>query len=54
MTYAGSNRDADFKFHVDALFTIVGSAPSSPSYLRSINVYVDKRDFAKLGVPIRN
>ena len=47
MTYVGSNRDARFKFHVDSLFTLAGSALNSPSYLKSMNVYVDKRDFMK-------
>ena len=47
MTYAGSSKDAHFRFHVDSLFTLAGSSPNAPSYLKSINVYVDKRDFTK-------
>ena len=47
MTYTGSSRDAHFKFHVDSIFTLSGAAPNSPSYLKSMNVYVDKRDFTK-------
>jgi len=47
MIYTGSTKDAHFKFHVDGLFTVAGSSPSAPSYLKSINVYVDKRDFTK-------
>ena len=47
MTYTGSNRDARFKFHVDSVFTLAGTAPDSPSYLKSMNIYVDKRDFIK-------
>jgi lysine/ornithine N-monooxygenase len=47
ITYSGSTRDARFKFHVDSLFTLTGAAPNSPSYLKSMNVYVDKRDFEK-------
>ena len=47
MTYAGISKDARFKFHVDSVFTLAGSASSSPSYLKSMNVYVDKRDFNK-------
>jgi UTP:GlnB (protein PII) uridylyltransferase len=47
MTYAGENKDAHFKFHVDALFTLAGSAGSAPSYLKNLNVNVDKRDFMK-------
>jgi hypothetical protein len=47
MTYAGTSKDARFKFHVDSAFTLAGSAAASPSYLKSMNVYVDKRDFTK-------
>jgi len=47
MTYVGTSKDARFKFHVDSVFTLAGSAPTSPSYLKSMNVYVDKRDFTK-------
>jgi hypothetical protein len=47
ITYAGTNRDAHFKFHVDSLFTTAGPAGNAPSYLRSISVYVDKREFTK-------
>lgn len=47
MTYAGENKDAHFKFHVAALFTLAGSAGNSPSYLKNLNVNVDKRDFMK-------
>lgn len=47
MTYSGSSRDAHFKLHVDGLFTLTGSSTSAPSYLKSMNVYVDKRDFTK-------
>lgn len=47
ITYSGTTKDAHFKFHVDSLFTLVGSASNSPSYLKAVNVYVDKRDFKK-------
>jgi len=47
MIYVGTSKDARFKFHVDSAFTLAGSTPASPSYLKSINVYVDKRDFSK-------
>jgi hypothetical protein len=47
MSYTGSSRDARFKFHVDSLFTLASAASNSPSYLKSMNVYVDKRDFTK-------
>lgn len=47
ITYAGSNKDAHFKFRVDAQFTTAGSAANAPAYLKAINVSVDKRDFTK-------
>ncbi len=47
MTFSGSNRGAHFKFTVDAIFTLTGQTVNSPSYLKSINVNVDKRDFLK-------
>ena len=47
MTYSGTSKDAHFKFHVDGLFTLTGSSTKSPSYLKNLNVYVDKRDFTK-------
>ena len=47
MTYSGRSKDAHFKFRVDGVFTLAGSAPTSPAYLKSMNVYVDKRDFTK-------
>ena len=47
MTYAGSNKDAHFKIHVDGLFTVTGASSSSPSYVKNVNVTVDKRDFTR-------
>jgi lysine/ornithine N-monooxygenase len=47
ITYAGTNKDAHFKFHVDSLFTTAGPTGSAPSYLKTMNVYVDKREFTK-------
>jgi len=47
MTYAGSSKDTHFKFRVEASFTITGSSPAAPSYLKTVNVNLDKRDFAK-------
>lgn len=47
MIYSGANKDAHFKFHVDGQFTITGSEPNSPAYLRNINVAVDKREFTR-------
>ena len=45
--FAGSNKDARFKFRVNGIFTLASSAPNAPSYLKALNVYVDKRDFTK-------
>ena len=47
MTYSGSNKDAHFKFRVDSVFTLAGAGPNAASYLKQVNVYVDKRDFTK-------
>lgn len=45
--YTGTAKDAHFKFQVDALFTLAGSGSSAPSYLKAVNVLIDKRDFTK-------
>jgi hypothetical protein len=47
MSYLAENKDAHFKFHVDSQFILAGTGSNAPSYLKSINVNVDKRDFAK-------
>jgi lysine/ornithine N-monooxygenase len=47
MTYSGSTKDAHFKVHVDGIFTLAGSSSEAPSYLKNLNVHVDKRDFVK-------
>ncbi len=47
MTYSGSNKDAHFKFHVDSAFSLAGGTPTSPAYLKNINITVDKRDFTR-------
>jgi len=47
LSYSGVTKDAHFKFHVDGQFALAGSEANSPSYLKNINVYVDKRDFSK-------
>jgi hypothetical protein len=47
MSYLAENKDAHFKFHVDSQFTLAGTGSNAPSYLKSINVNVDKRDFTK-------
>lgn len=47
VTYSGATKDAHFKFHVNGVFTAAGSSGNAPSYLKNINVYVDKRDFTR-------
>jgi hypothetical protein len=47
MSYVGSNKDAHFKFSVHGVFILTGSSLNSPSYLKSMNINVDKRDFTK-------
>ena len=45
--FLGAAKDAHFKIHVDGFFTLVGSSSKAPSYLKSLNLSVDKRDFKK-------
>jgi hypothetical protein len=47
LSYAAENKDAHFKFLVDSQFTLAGTGQDAPSYLKTVNVYVDKRDFTK-------
>ena len=47
LTFAGSNKDSHFKFNVDGAFTLAGSSADPLSYLKTLNFYVDKRDFTK-------
>ena len=47
LSYTGANKDAHFKLHVDGLFALTGAAPNAPSYVKNINVTVDKRDFTR-------
>jgi len=45
--YSGATRDARFKIHVSGLFTIAGSSSTASSYLKSLSLHVDKRDFTR-------
>jgi len=47
--YSGATKDARFKIHLNGLFTLVGSSIDSTasSYLKSLNMHVDKRDFTR-------
>jgi lysine/ornithine N-monooxygenase len=47
MTYGGANKEAHFQFHVDGVFTLAGVSSNSPSYVKNINIMVDKRDFTR-------
>ena len=47
VTYSGSTKDSHFKLHVDGIFTLAGSSGGAPSYLKNLNVRVDKRDFTR-------
>ena len=47
VTYSGSTKDAHFKVHIDSVFTTVGPGENAPSYLKNINVQVDKREFTR-------
>lgn len=43
--FVGETKRVRFKLHADALFTLSGTGPESPSYLRELNVSVDRRAF---------
>jgi len=47
MIYSGVTKGAHFKIHVESRFTLAGSSSNAPSYLKNLNLYVDKRDFMK-------
>ena len=47
MTYSGSMKNAHFKVHIDGIFTLAGSSDEAPSYLKNLNVHVEKRDFTR-------
>ena len=47
ITYSGATKDIHFKIHINGLFTLVGSSSKAPSYLKSLSLNVDKRDFTK-------
>ena len=44
--FVGETKRVRFKLHADALFTVVSGAPESPSYLKELNVTVDRRAFS--------
>ena len=47
ITYAGVTKDARFKIGFDCIFTLAGSPTGQLSYLKNLNLQVDKRDFTK-------
>ena len=47
ITFSGTAKDARFKLYVNALFTLAGSSNKAASYLKNLNVNVDKRDFTR-------
>ena len=47
VTFAGATKDAHFKVNINGIFTLVNSSGQSLSYLKSMNVNVDKRDFTR-------
>jgi hypothetical protein len=47
VTYLGSTKETRFKIHINSLFTLAGSSSKSLSYLKSLNLSVDKREFNK-------
>jgi hypothetical protein len=47
ITYLGSTKEMYFKIHINSVFTVAGSSSKSPSYLKSLNLSVNKKDFDK-------
>ncbi len=43
--FVGESKRVRFKVHADAVFTLAGGAAESPSYLKELNITVDKRAF---------
>lgn len=44
--FLGETKKVRFKLHADAVFTLSGGSAESPSYLRELNITIDKRAFS--------
>jgi hypothetical protein len=44
--FSGETKKVRFKLHADAMFSVAGENPQSPSYLKELNVTVDRRAFS--------
>lgn len=44
--FVGETKRVRFKLHADAVFNVNGGAAESPSYLKELNVTLDRRAFA--------
>ncbi len=44
-SFIGESKKARFRLHADAVFTLAGATAESQSYLKELNVTVDKRAF---------
>ena len=44
--FVGESKRVRFKVHADAIFTLTGAGSEAPSYLRELNVTIDRRAFA--------
>ena len=47
ITYSGATKDAHFKMHVNGIFTLAGASSKASSYLKSLNLNIDKREFTR-------
>ena len=43
--FVGESKMVRFKIHVDAVFSLSGAGGESPSYLKELNVTIDRRAF---------
>jgi len=47
VVFLGETKDAHFKINVEGLFTLAGPSSNASSYLKSLSLNTDKRDFTK-------
>jgi hypothetical protein len=46
MTFQGETKRVRFKVHLNAAFSMNGDTTESPCYLKTLNVFVDPREFS--------
>ncbi len=46
MTFQGETKKVHFRVHLNAAFSMSGETTESPCYLKTLNVFVDPREFS--------